>query len=282
MKKKFFLIWIVIFAILIAIDAIVYKDAENLDCIEPSIGITLGVNIVLSMITAVIFAMLIDSYSSNKKICWVIFIAQFISLVLIFVWLIYLKIIPIVLVAILFFVIAILEIIVKKMKMAGACFLWIIVLICLMCYIPRIGYAGMFSVTSCSEQNQDSGSVTISQANDKVEIVLYGCTEEQNDEGHAQASTLSFKVKNISDEPVSLDELVIVAYDDKMDTLSVSSDDKGVVLQPGEKSKELTYSIDKPARAAEVIGYRYKSNGEHFFDFFYEPTVVLAEDEEVQ
>lgn len=139
-----------------------------------------------------------------------------------------------------------------------------------------------FSVTSCSEQNQDSGSVTISQANDKVEIVLYGCTEEQNDEGHAQASTLSFKVKNISDEPVSLDELVIVAYDDKMDTLSVSSDDKGVVLQPGEKSKELTYSIDKPARAAEVIGYRYKSNGEHFFDFFYEPTVVLAEDEEVQ
>lgn len=144
MKRKFFFIWIIVFFILIAFDAIVYQGAENLDCIEPSIGITLVVNIVLSMISAVIFAILIDSYSSNKTICWIIIIAQFISLVLVFVWLIYLKIIPIILLGVFLFAVAVLEIITKKIRLAGACFLWIIVLVCLMCYIPGMGYTSMW------------------------------------------------------------------------------------------------------------------------------------------
>lgn len=59
MKKKFFLIWIFLFAVLIAFDVLVYRGAEELECIEPSIGTTAVINIALSMISAACFFWLI-------------------------------------------------------------------------------------------------------------------------------------------------------------------------------------------------------------------------------
>ena len=140
MKKKFFLIWIFLFAVLIAFDVLVYRGAEELECIEPSIGTTAVINIVLSMISAVIFVLLFDSYSLNKKTCWIIFIAQFISLVSVFVWLLYLNIIPLILISIIILAIAIVEIINKNIRLAVACFFWRIVLFGLISYIPGMGY----------------------------------------------------------------------------------------------------------------------------------------------
>lgn len=144
MNKRFFLIWITAFAILVVFDVIVYRGAENLDCIEPSIGITAGIDVALSVISAVIFVLLIDSYSSNKLACRIIFIAQFISLISVFVWLFYLNIIPLVLISIIILVVAIAESIIKNKRLAGACFLWITVLLCLICYIPKMGYASVW------------------------------------------------------------------------------------------------------------------------------------------
>lgn len=140
MKKKFFLIWVIVFAILIAFDILVYWGIEDIECMEPSIGLTVVINVALSTIVAIIFALIIDTYSSNKMMCRTIIIAQSISLIALFVWLFYLNIILLVLISIIILAVAVVEIIHKNIRLAVACLFWLMVLFCLMCYIPRMGY----------------------------------------------------------------------------------------------------------------------------------------------
>ena len=141
MNKRFYILWIAIFLLAVTFDIIVYRGAENLDCIEPPAGITAMVDVILSLLIATNYGLIVNSYRAHRSICLSIIVVQLLSFAAIFVWLFYLNIAPLIILLITILCIAVFQMIRKNAMLSGACLIWVFVVVCLLIYIPKMAYS---------------------------------------------------------------------------------------------------------------------------------------------
>lgn len=140
MKMRIVIFWPAIFTLICLFDIIWYRGAKDLDYIEPPIGITAGINVMVSFLMAIGHSLIIGSYRSDKLLSVTMVTLELLSLASVFIWMYALNFMPLVLFSAAIVAIAVYQLVRKNAKLAGACLIWLMVLAIAVLYIPRMGY----------------------------------------------------------------------------------------------------------------------------------------------
>lgn len=140
MKMRIVISWPTIFTLICLFDIIWYRGAKDLDYIEPPIGITAGINVMVSFLMAIGQSLIIGSYRSDKLLSVTVVTLELLSLASVFIWMYALNFMPLVLFSAAIVAIAVYQLVRKNAKLTGACLIWLMVLAIAVLYIPRMGY----------------------------------------------------------------------------------------------------------------------------------------------
>lgn len=129
-----------------------------------------------------------------------------------------------------------------------------------------------FCFVACSSEPSDNKSeAVLNSVTDKIILSL------TNAEYASEIKKVSYKAKNVSDDPFTLEGILVYACDKNLSYIEATDENKSEKLTPGEESHEFEYVYDEKVEFVKVVGYKYTQNGRTYIDTF-DNVMVVHED----